>query len=344
MGERSEVLLIRTAETIESEAAEWLAKVDGGNLTEQDRQELRSFLSRGPDHVKALQSYEMLWSDMDVLLSELPNLEADNPQQAASIFSLGRPGFSALASIVFLIIGLLLWGLDPIGRLQIIETSFYSTGIGKQTFEKLSDGSTVHLNTNTVIEIDYSESARTVLLMRGEALFDVAHDPARPFVVLIGDSVVKAVGTKFVVRLTSESIFVTVSEGQVQLSKRDNVTEPDLAVQKQEVVLISEGQEAAAHKKIAEPVLTEIGADALSRRLSWTDRQLVFKDESLEKVVAEVNRYMPGKIIIDDPELRNILINGRFKIGETDALLEAIEVAFDVEARRIDSRTIRISR
>jgi transmembrane sensor len=344
MDKRSEVVSLRTAETIENEAADWLAKLDGGDLTGQDRRDLTRFLSRGPEYVEALRSYAALWSDMDVLLNELPDLEADKTRKPVPAFLGSRPVFTALAAMFVVAIGLLLWTAIPIEQPQTMETSFHATGIGKQELETFSDGSTAHLNTNSVIEIEYSESARIVRLMRGEALFDVAHDPARPFVVFVGDNLVKAVGTKFVVRLTSESIIVTVSEGQVQLSKRNDAVAPASATQEQEVILVSEGQEAEIDEKLAAPELKEIDADALDRKLSWTAGQLIFNDERLEQVILEISRYLPDRIIIDDPELRDIRINGRFEIGETDALLEAIEMAFDLEARRIGDRTIQISR
>lgn len=344
MDKRSEVVSLRTAETIENEAADWLAKLDGGDLTGQDRRDLTRFLSRGPEYVEALRSYAALWSDMDVLLNELSDLEADKTRKPVPAFLGSRPVFTALAAMFVVAIGLLLWTAIPIEQPQTMETSFHATGIGKQELETFSDGSTAHLNTNSVIEIEYSESARIVRLMRGEALFDVAHDPARPFVVFVGDNLVKAVGTKFVVRLTSESIIVTVSEGQVQLSKRNDAVAPASATQEQEVILVSEGQEAEIDEKLAAPELKEIDADALDRKLSWTAGQLIFNDERLEQVILEISRYLPDRIIIDDPELRDIRINGRFEIGETDALLEAIEMAFDLEARRIGDRTIQISR
>jgi transmembrane sensor len=344
MDKRSEVVSLKTAETIENEAAEWLAKLDGGDLTEQDRRNLSRFLSRGPEYVEALRSYAVLWSDMDVLLNQLPDLEAHKTRKPDQAFVGSRPVFTPLVAMFVVAIGMLLWMASPFEQPPTMETSFHATGIGEQELETFSDGSTAHLNTNSVIEIEYSESARIVRLMRGEAMFDVAHDPARPFVVLVGDNLVKAVGTKFVVRLDSENIIVTVSEGQVQLSKRNDTAAPTSAKQKQEVILLSEGQEAEIDEKLAAPELKEIDADALNRKLSWTVGQLVFNDERLEQVILEVSRYLPNRIIIDDPELRDIRINGRFEIGETDALLEAIEMAFDLEARRIGPGTIQISR
>jgi transmembrane sensor len=346
MNKQSQVVSLRTTEIIENEAADWLAKLDSGKMSSADRRALKVWLTRDPDHVHALKSLASIWSDMDFLLNEFPVADKTGTPVLLSLLlrtklRRTKQWSLALVTIFLCAIGLFVWMADqPVTT----ETAFYVTSVGKRQVEKFSDGSSVHLNTNSMIESDYSKSARIVRLLRGEAMFDVAHDSARPFIVFAGDSEIKAIGTKFVVRMTSENIVVTVTDGQVQLSKRTKRSDTTVSTQEQEVTVVSEGEEAEVHDKIPTPQLKEIQDDELKRRLSWLDGQLIFNNERLEQVIKEISRYVPDRIIIDDAELRDVRISGRFVIGDTDALLEAIEVSFKVKADHVDDQIIHLSR
>jgi transmembrane sensor len=144
--------------------------------------------------------------------------------------------------------------------------------------------------------------------------------------------------------MNSENIIVTVVDGQVQLSKRTQGTDTTVSTQAQEVTVVSEGEQAEVREKIPTPQLKEIQDDELTRRVSWTDGQLIFNNERLEQVITEISRYVPDRIIIDDEELRDVRISGRFMIGDTEALLEAIEVSFKVKANHVDDQIIHLSR
>ena len=133
------------------------------------------------------------------------------------------------------------------------EYTVRTTEIGGQHLQTFSDGSTAHLNTNSVIEAEFTREARIVRLMQGEALFDVAHDPSRPFIVYVGNRAVQAIGTTFVVRIESENIHVAVTDGQVQLSKREKATDEVLQPEPQEVVLVSKGEGVKVNNKAPLP-------------------------------------------------------------------------------------------
>jgi transmembrane sensor len=341
MNEKSQVVSLRTREIIENEAADWLARLDGGNLSAEDRTALRSWLSQDPEHGRILKSYASIWGDMDILLNDSPIIEKTDGLNVFSLLLHTKVVSFTLATIFLCTISVFIWTTNqPVTP----ETSFHVTSVGIQQVERFSDGSTAHINTDSMIETEFSDSARIVRLLRGEAMFDVTHDPERPFIVYAGNSAVRAIGTKFVVRLTSENLIVTVTDGQVQLSKRTKDTKNVMVGEEQEVILISAGEEVEVSDKIAIPKTKEIQNDELGRRLSWMKGQLVFNNERLEHVIQEVSRYIPDKIIIDDPNLRDIRISGRFEVGDTDALLEAIEVSFNVQASQNDGQVIHLSR
>ena len=342
------IISLRTQETIDSEAADWLVKMDAGKLSVKDRRALRIWLSEDPKHAETLKQVAFIWSDMDFVLNNVP--DAHQPK-AGNILSILFPAkwLSPAFVVVFLgVMGLSAWLYFPIHRGSPVETAFHATEVGRQLVEQFSDGSMAHLNTDSIIETEYSSSSRIVRLLRGEAMFDVVHDPIRPFIVYAGNQQVKAVGTKFVVRLTSENIVVTVTDGQVQLSRRQKAVSGTVAgegvsEQEQEVILVSEGEEVEIGNKVEAPEVKVVTDEEFERRFSWISGQLVFRNERLEQVIEEISRYVPARIIIEDSELKDVRISGRFEIGDTDALLEAIEVSFNVQANHIDNQVIHLS-
>lgn len=335
------IVSLRTEEMIESEAAEWLTKLDGAPLSPQERADLRVWLQQDPKHARSLKAMAEVWSEMDLLLNDPPILpERSEPTEGFFGFNAGWRFGYGIAAMLLCLISIGIWfGVPLINQ----NTDVIATEIGKQKVVELADGSRAYLNTDTMLETDYTGSRRIVRLLKGEALFDVEKDPLRPFVVYAGDRQVMAVGTKFVVRLDSENIVVTVTEGKVKLSKRTSgQDEPAKSVQ--EEILVSSGQQVSVDNKTAISAPEDMTTSELEEKLSWTNGQLIFKDEPLQKVIEEVSRYVPNQIVIDDPGLRDILISGRFQIGDTEALLEAIEVSFQVKASHIDNKLIRLAR
>ena len=343
-----QIISLRTPEAIDSEAADWLVKLDGGELTTRDRHALRTWLSEDPEHARALKRLAAIWSDMDIVLNDLPETYQPKTRNILSIFFPINRLSRALVAVFIGLIGLsvLLYFTDD--RHSTVETAFHATEVGKQLVEQFSDGSIAHLNTDSIIETEYSNFSRIVRLVRGEAMFEVVHDAMRPFIVYAGNQQVKVVGTKFVVRLTSENIIVTVTDGQVQLSKRQRAGTGTAAGQggsgqEQEVLLVSEGEEVKVSNKVESPEINIVSDQELERRFSWLSGQLVFRNERLEQVIKEISRYVPAQIIIEDHELKDLRISGRLEIGDTDALLEAIEVSFNVQASHIDNEVIHLS-
>lgn len=344
----SRVVVLRSPDIIDSEAADWLSRLDSGELSQDDRRALREWLAQDPQHKLALKDMAAMWHDMDFLLNPVSgsrNEQGENKigllASMVALWGIKRPVMVMMS--LMCVLGFVLWSSPDH---KVTENAFYATAIGKQQLELLSDGSRAHLNTNSVIEVEFTKRLRVVRLMQGEAMFDVVHDPSRPFVVYAGNRVVQAIGTAFVVRLESENIYVAVTDGQVQLSKREEslAQNSTTAVGEQEVVLVSKGEGVKVHDGVSGSAPKPVDTNEFNRRLSWTRGQLVFENERLEQVIKEISRYVPRKIVIEDPELRDIRISGRFALGDTEALLEAMEVSFDIETRHRENEVIYISR
>ena len=342
------VISLRTDDLIRDEAANWLVRLENSLGKEKqaakDQAELRKWLAEDPRHGQILKRQAAIWDDMDIFARAAFNTEHEVKISFWSgLYRSATARAWAYACSVFIVAAV--WLFVPLE--QASDEQFLSTNVGSQRIELLSEGSSAHLNTDSLIEVNFNENERAITLLRGEAMFDVAHNPDRPFVVYAEGSAVKAVGTRFVVRLTSDRIRVTVAEGQVQLSSHpayiDELTSPaqelladpqNIAVQ--EVILLSQGQEAEIdfHKPHA-PVLNEVDEDEFQRKLSWLGGRLVFLDETLEFIITEISRYTPVRVVVTDPELKELRLSGRFQVGDTEALLEAIEVS---------GRSIQISR
>ena len=351
-----QIVPLRKSEMINHEAADWLSKLDGDNLNNSDRRALKAWLLQSPEHVHALKSLANIWSDMGLLLNgSLVDGNGIREGRLDSHLQEVKMNWRFLSTTMACAICMLVFGWMFITPEVVIEDdsglTMYITDVGMQRVETLSDGSTASLNTDSMIEIEYSNDHRIVRLLRGEAMFDVTHDPARPFIVYAGNQAVKAIGTRFVVRLKSESIQVTVADGRVELSKR--ILEPGSIASAeqnsnrvaQKVIIVDKGQEVEVGANVLQPQAREVETDEMERKLSWLEGGLVFKDERLEQVVEDVSRYMSVPIVIANPELRDVLISGRFEIGDTEALLGAMEVSLDIHISRLpDKSKIYLSR
>ncbi|PCI44617.1 MAG: hypothetical protein COB49_10910 [Alphaproteobacteria bacterium] len=338
------------SDAISMEAASWVLQLDNGPLSKADLEALREWAGRSPAHAQALREYASAWISIDDIL-----LEANEAENAAYQFSwwsplamifnrrffrIWTPAAAVLVAIFYLSTTFYLPPSTPDFEATAIT---YSTQIGEQAQFKMADGSTVHLNTGSVVEVEYQPSRRIVRLLKGEALFSVAHDPSRPFDVIANEKKITAVGTAFVVRLTDVGLNITVTEGSVvvipaltdtaQKSGRNKVETGILAILEPNEKMIVE------HGNV---VIEKVKEDVIVRQLSWREGVLIFEDDSLVYVINEVSRYTDTKIVLA-AEIEELRIGGLFKIGEIEALLNALEVSFDLQATRMDENTFYLS-
>ena len=217
-----QVLDFPDREAIEQQAAEWLIRLDGDEpLTTKEISALREWMHRSPTHKAELNSFDEFWSNQSLvalpisledLYESQPALSSSTSRWSTALF--GRPGFSALAAIA--LVGLLI--IFPLTD-NITNNGLYAAAVGEQRQLELPDGSVIYLNTNSQVQIDYTDTTRNIVLLQGEAHFDVAKNPRRPFNVYAGGGLVQAVGTAFTVFFKEDQdIDVTVTEGKVALS------------------------------------------------------------------------------------------------------------------------------
>jgi transmembrane sensor len=208
------------------------------------------------------------------------------------------------------------------------ERREYATSIGGFERVVLSDGSVLELNTDSKLRIDLDRQRRVIHLERGEATFRVAHDAQRPFMVMVGGTVVRAIGTQFNVRRRDSSVEVMVVEGVVArgsmdtLGQRSSIPQPTTPV-------VSAGKLA-----IAEPTglkLHEVAHEEVQRTLAWQSGMLSFNGQTLVEAADEFNRYNRRKVVVADPALASLRIGGQFLATNIDTFAAVLEQKFGIQ-------------
>ncbi|KRP42288.1 FecR family protein [Pseudomonas libanensis] len=297
-----------TADELFDEASAWYFRLQAEDVTPSELQAFAIWLEQGDARNAA-------WQEVQAMLGGLhePARVVRRAEQAAWRKPVRRWSRWACAAAVLLAVGLTVQNTPWLDRMR----ADYATGTGESRNIELADGSHLQLNTDSAIQVRMSAGERQVRLLRGEGFFEVARDPARPFVVQSGDGWVKVVGTRFSVARRDAQTLVQVAQGKVQVSSGSGTPvylEPGRAVEYQDQRL------AEVH-----------GFDAASG-FAWRQRQLVFRQQPLSDVVSELNRYWPGKTLILGDALRNRVVSGVFEIDKPDAVIKALEYTLNLRA------------
>jgi transmembrane sensor len=217
--------------------------------------------------------------------------------------------------------------------------------IGERKDFTLPDGSVITLNTNSLIETDFDARQRTLVLKRGEASFNVAHDADRPFAVHAIDNTVTALGTVFHLQITDGNhVELVVTDGQVivDLLVASGASAQKPAQTSRAPILVSAGEEftIGADDEVARP----IDPADVQVRLSWRQGKLIFRGETMEQAVREIGRYTSDEFVIADQSLRQEPVGGVFLAGDVAKMLEDLQNNFNVRYHRIGDHRVLLSR
>jgi transmembrane sensor len=210
----------------------------------------------------------------------------------------------------------------------------YRTAIGERRTVTLRDGSTVTLDTGSAIQVAYRADRRLVRLTEGQALFDVVHDPARPFRVAAGERIVTVLGTRFDVRVSNGETRVLLMRGSIGVSKG---TDP--ASVSADFARLVPGQQLVARTGAPD----RIGHADAATVTAWQRGFVQFDAVTLEAAVAELNRYTTQRIVIHDPRVRRLRISGAFPTGDTDRFLQTLIALYPVHVLAAPDGTIDIA-
>lgn len=320
----------KTAHLIDVEAAGWAARIDRGPLEPAQERQFHLWLH---EDVRCAGAY----ARMRALALTSERARALGPDFDPAAFQAPAP-FMARRTVLQLGGALAASALIAVtGTWAVLRhRGRFSTGKGETKVVALKDGSVVTLNTASEIQVNYSDAIRAVELIRGEALFDVAKNKARPFVVAAGDTNVRVVGTSFTVRhLDAAPVQVLVREGIVEVFKPAADTVPVRVTANNMAVAAPDG--GSSISAMAVPVAQ------VHRQLAWQNGQLAFEGETLAQAVQEFSRYSDTRIVIDDPALAKEEIAGLFKA--TDPIGFARTIALSLNARAtIGEGEVRLTR
>ncbi len=233
-------------------------------------------------------------------------------------------GLGAVAAAIALAIGA--WGWT--------RPQDYTTALGERRVLKLEDGSTVTMDSNSVLKVSLRSDARDLELVRGQARFDVAHDASRPFSVHVRDQTVVATGTSFDVDLLDKTVFVTLIQGHVSVFEEHRGL---LALPQATTRLVAKLEPGDRLTSVPAPADGAMLPVAVARGVSvdqmtaWQGGKLIFSDEPLSLVAARVSRYSVRQIAVDGTA-RSLKLSGVFDVGDAGSFVDAVQRLLPIAA------------
>jgi transmembrane sensor len=315
--------------SVDSAAAAWLAKRDRG-LVAAEQDAYLQWLRENPAHSAAIAQLERMWSRLDGLHTWQPaHSSRPNPDLLAPprrrLRWIWPTALAAAAAVT--IAAFVCW--QPLRTTPRTPAPVAHTAPEKKTLE---DGTVVDLNTGAEIEVKFTATTRAVRLVRGEAHFAVAKNPARPFVVTADTFEVRAVGTAFAVQLNPGAVSVLVTEGRVKLDELPAAADDhapriasELVAGQEALVVLREGSSPNVHVR-------EVAADEIARLLAWQSLQLEFVSLPLREVVEAFNRHNTRRLLIEDHETGEIVVGGSFRADNIEPFVRLLDLGFGVSA------------
>jgi transmembrane sensor len=339
------------------EASVWFVDFRVGDVDAQARESFRHWLQRSPEHIRAyleiagtyavlpdpspggtldvqaLIEYARSGGDRNIVpLDPVPGRQ---PRATRSAAMRERRGPASLA--VAIAASILVVSIAGLSAWFYTQRGTYSTLVGEQRSLTLSDGSTVELNSHSKIRVRYSQSERHIDLLEGQALFHVAQNKEQPFIVRVGATQVRAVGTQFDVYRRPGRTVVTVVEGRVAVVA--NAAAEERGRPPEYIPLLAAGEQiTVTPRSIEKPVRANVAA-----AMAWTAHQLIFDGTPLAEVAEEFNRYNSRRLVVDEQALRDFHVSGTYSSTNADSLLRFLRVQPGIKLTETE-REIRVTR
>ncbi len=294
---------------IETQAIEWLAKLRRPKISAEEQAEFAIWLDTAPTHKEVFDELLAVW-----------DLSGEIQSRSAKIQTRGHwRWFAAAATLLFAIS---IWSLTP-------GAERYQTATGEQLSVVLGDGSHLQLNTQTTLQVELRERLRHVDLLHGEVFFSVSPDANRPFEINAGQATIRVVGTSFNVRNIEGALRVEVLEGIV------HVAHGGLGMPRE--LRATQGLEYAGLKERQLSVST---ADTAP----WRHGKVVYQDVPLGELLADLDRYLPGKMSLAEDSLADIRVTAVLELGDRSAMLDALASSLNLKWSEVSEGLVLISR
>jgi len=305
------------------DAAAWVVRLEAGDLGEAEAAAFDAWLSAAPANAAAFDAalavshaYAAAADEVVLALSQRRSAPARPTNRRALV------GFGVMAAAAALAVVIAPEISGP-------QTHTYATAKGERRTVELADGSVVDLNGGARMSVSLGRDGRRVTLAEGQAVFDVAHDARRPFTVAAGDRTIRVVGTQFDVRRLGGKVSVTVARGAVEVRPADG------AIGK--AYRLHPGQrldhvEGAATTRVAAAEPAEV--------LGWRSGRLVYRQQPLSDVIADLNQQFATPIRLDDAELAATPISGVLVLDDQDAVIRRLALLVPISAVRSDAGVV----
>lgn len=346
---------------IKHAAAEWKARIDAGLSAEEEAQ-LQEWCEADVRHRIALERFDAVWQRFDrpfqagaadLLLEELQERSARRKRlRRGAVFGVA----------LTLVLGTVwLWRAPPrtLERTTAPEVAVFRVPVR----QVLEDGSVVELREDAEIATEFTANIRRVTLLRGEAHFQVARNPDRPFQVHARGVLAEAVGTSFTVDLRSRRVVeVLVTSGKVAVSNSGAASDTDSsaagapAANRREVALLDKGKSCVVDQSdtsAEDLTIVAIPDQEIDARMAWRAPRVEFTKATLAEAIAVLNRYAkenarpgarPRRFVIEDDSLREVQVSGLFRVDRVDIFVSLLENGFGISAQQDNPEEIRLRR
>lgn len=327
----------------DEQAAAWAIHLGEDELSDQAQADLRVWLDQDRRNGEALEQVAGAWRAVEGYATTIPMMALREEALAAARLTFSRnqpdrwtkargwPMLAAVAATLLLcLIGTSFWVAN--------QPSSYATARGERRIVMLEDGSRLSLDASTAVRVKFSEGRRQLWLDSGRAKFDVAPDPLRPFSVAADDRVVVATGTSFSVELVGKQVRVALYEGHISVLRdvdvqRDRVTAAPASAVAGGVRMEVPGRELVFDNADGTPVRIVAPVDPV-RSTTWQSGMLDFENDPLGVVIARTNRSATKPLSMGDADVAGLRVSGVFRAGDTDALVDGLELTLGIRAER----------
>ncbi|MCJ8055375.1 FecR family protein [Shinella curvata] len=330
--ENDEAPAARDRALIEKEAVAWFTRMNG-KPTKAEQVDFASWRALSPDHERAYREVGSLWGDLGVAARELTDKVSDDlavPLQKIAHFRKDKRRSKAgpiVTGFLALFVGATWAWLDHPHFVQNLAADF-STAKAERRAVTLADGSTVLMDADTAFDANISAAGRRVRLLRGSAYFTVQRSVV-PFIVEAGNGQASVLGTQFdVVLMNDSNVAVTLSSGSLEVAFSGD----------ENAVVLKPGESIEYN----EAGLGTVRTVNLAESMAWHEGRLIFNNARLSDVLAQIERYRDGRIIVLGSELGEKRVSGNTSLENTEATIAALQASLGFRVTRLGGKVVLI--
>lgn len=314
-----------------AEASVWIARLHGPSRSPEMERECLAWQAQSALHRQAFEWCTDAWVEVrGVRVSDAYRSAAAMAKSSGAESSKGsgtwRPWWTLMSAAAMIVVG------AAFALHHWRGGDVYETRIGELQSVMLNDGTRMSLNTETRLRVDLGTNQRSVTVQGGEAMFEVAKDPHRPFIVRVGDSEVVVVGTVFSVRLTGgggrgarDALAVTLIEGEVTLRAASGNAPHGIAPPQPMQMRAGDRVRLAKPSTASAAVVPQLDRPRIEQVVAWKRSEVVFEDVSLGEAVAEMNRYNRTPIVLPaDIAVSGLRVSGLYRTGDSSGFAHAV--------------------